>query len=509
VEPAAPAAGTLLPGLSPSAPPPPSAVVPPSFRRTGLVVGAIVVALLLVVAGLQATVFRTSSYPSGWDARLGDLPATVARLRGLSFEHPVPVRFETAARFVHEGAIGADEQTAGQKRATKRLTEELRAVGLISGDVDLFGATRTERANRVLAFYDPDAKEIVIRGRHLDVPHRVVLAHELTHVLQDQHFDLPRLEASVRHAPGQSSDALRAVVEGDAVRIEHRYVDSLSRADQASYEAWERAGVDGADQATRSVPAVLTVLDSAPYAYGPSVLRVLSADGGNGAVDRAFEHGVFTQKLFVEPTASLTDPAPKPIAAPAPAAGEKTVDAPEQLGAFDLYLMLGSRIDAADALDTAAHWTGGRMRTVRAGGATCVRGRVTVDSTAARRDLDDRMRRWVAALPPGMASVTTTGTHTDFRSCDPGAASPLAPPDPAITRADALLAAHDEIEVALVAEAEQAGAPVATARCAALGLVRAPEVAALLARPEDQVSQAEVDAALRAAGPRVGRACGI
>ena len=49
----------------------------------------------------------------------------------------------------------------------------------------------------MLAFYDPDAKEVVIRGgtKFLDVPHRVVLAHELTHVLQDQHFDLNRLEA--------------------------------------------------------------------------------------------------------------------------------------------------------------------------------------------------------------------------------------------------------------------------------------------------------------------------
>ena len=33
-----------------------------------------------------------------------------------------------------------------------------------------------------------------MRGTTLDVEHRVTIAHELTHVLQDQHFDLPKLQ---------------------------------------------------------------------------------------------------------------------------------------------------------------------------------------------------------------------------------------------------------------------------------------------------------------------------
>jgi len=178
----------------------------------------------------------------------------------------------------------------------------------------------------VLAFYDPDAKEVVIRGgtRTLDVPHRVVLAHELTHVLQDQHFDLNRLEDAVRRAPGQSPQALRAVIEGDANRIEKKYLSGLSSNDRADFRAWEREGSQGADSATADVPAVISVLQSAPYAFGPLALQVVTADGGNGAVDRVFEHGVFTQQLFVEPSASFTEPAPEPIAAPKAAAGEKT-----------------------------------------------------------------------------------------------------------------------------------------------------------------------------------------
>ena len=38
---------------------------------------------------------------ASWDPRLGDLPATVAHLRGLQFEHPVPVKYEPAEHFKH------------------------------------------------------------------------------------------------------------------------------------------------------------------------------------------------------------------------------------------------------------------------------------------------------------------------------------------------------------------------------------------------------------------------
>ena len=48
---------------------------------------------------------------------------------------------------------------------------------------------------------------------------RVTLAHELTHVLQDQHFDLERLA----DPDFDRADELRAMAEGDAGRIEDAY----------------------------------------------------------------------------------------------------------------------------------------------------------------------------------------------------------------------------------------------------------------------------------------------
>ena len=376
----------------------------------------------------------------------------MARLRGLHFAHPVPVRYESASRFVKERALGSETPSATARLAAARATESLRAMGLVSGKVDLFAAGRASRESRVLAFYDPVAKEVVIRGgtTQLDVPHRVVLAHELTHVLQDQHFDLPRLQDAVRRAPGQSPEALRAVIEGDADRIEDKYLSGLSAHDRTAFRSWERASVAHADQATADVPAVLTVNQSAPYSLGSLALQVVSADGGNAAVDRVFEHGVFTQELFVEPTTSLTEVAPELLAAPRAMPGERTIGTTDELGAFDLYLLLASRIDSNDALDAASGWAGGRGRTVRADGSTCVRVAVTASTGPGANQLERALQRWSAALPAGMATVQRQGRVMTIRSCDPGAGSSLASPDAAITHAQTTLEAHNEIEVALL-----------------------------------------------------------
>ena len=63
--------------------------------------------------------------------------------------------------------------------------------------------------------YDPKTQLVTVRGKgEIDVATRVTLAHELTHALQDQHFDLANMHkvADEHHA----ETTARAVIEGDA-----------------------------------------------------------------------------------------------------------------------------------------------------------------------------------------------------------------------------------------------------------------------------------------------------
>ena len=481
----------------------------PTERRPLWILGGAIVAVVALLAGLVvAGVFDSgSSFPSKWDSRLGALPATVERLRGLKFVHPVPVRFLNEFDFKRE--VGVDPKAGTkQKKTMQRFTEQLRAEGLIAGRVDLQKAINAEQQSSVLAFYSPSRKEVVVRGLGTpDAAHRVTLAHELTHVLQDQHFDLNRLQAKVRRDSEGDSDALRAFIEGDANRIEDDYVKQLRASDRAAYRKGRDKEASKADQGTKSVPAIVTLVFSAPYRYGPPVLNVLAADGGNRNVDRAFRRGVFTQKLFIEPSAPLTESKPLRVADPKLKAGEKAVGKSDGYGAFDLYLLLGSRIDPGSALGAAVDWAGGRARTFRADGRLCTRSVVQAKTARGNDVLAANFLRWAAALPPGMAEVGRRGNAVMVTSCDPGTKSALTSPDAAIERAGTLLDLHGEIESSLMKEITTGGGPASTARCFALEISRSPQIAILLQQPESEITPEMAQSAVETAGTNAQAKC--
>ena len=85
----------------------------------------------------------------------------------------------------------------------------------------------------LLAYYDQDEDRIIIRGTEISPALSVTLVHELTHALQDQHFDLDREDES----EDGGDEVFRSLVEGDATRVEDGYIASLSDDDRARYVA--------------------------------------------------------------------------------------------------------------------------------------------------------------------------------------------------------------------------------------------------------------------------------
>ena len=514
-----PAASAAAPPPPPG-PPTPYAPVPPTAgeylpapsggrsSRRRRVIAALAIVLVAGLAGVL--VFATGSdYPSRWDSRLGDLPKTVEQLRGLRFDHAVPVRFLSDAKFRKETAI-VPGTSKREVRQMKRLAAGLRAAGLVTGEVDLAQAVNDDQQASVLAFYDPDVKEVVVRGTgRLDVEHRVTLAHELTHVLQDQHFDLNKLEAKTDESADGSGDAFRAFVEGDAGRIEDRYLNRLSRADQREYEDSIFAEGERISEETADVPEFVSLLLSAPYRYGPASVQVVAADGGNKNVDRGFRTGSFTERLFLEPNSVLHHHAEPKVRAPAVRKGEKGVGKSEGFGAFSTYLLLGSRLEPGASLETAMQVSGGQMRQVRMGERNCVRGVIAGRDRAANRSLQGDLGRWAAALPAGMAEIGRRGPAVTFFSCDPGATADLTSPDAALARAATLLQIHDELEAALVSDFADAGMPARVAQCAALGVVTSPQMAVVIRTPEADLKPKQVTKAIMDSADAVREECGF
>jgi hypothetical protein len=111
-------------------------------------------------------------------------------------------------------------------------------VGLYPSGIDLKAESLKLLRNQVAGFYDPHSKEMVLvaGGTNLgfftntaefvaqhDVGGEMVLAHELTHALQDQHFDLDKKLDQVKNND-DSALALKSVAEGDATLAGYAYV---------------------------------------------------------------------------------------------------------------------------------------------------------------------------------------------------------------------------------------------------------------------------------------------
>jgi hypothetical protein len=440
----------------------------------------IVVTISLGVGNLPGA-FAADTTPKQWDERIAPIAKAAEQIRGLKFEHPVPVRFLTDSAFRKRVTSDRDKLTKKDKGEIKTVTETLRAFGLLPGNVDLFDAVNTAKGDGVLAYYSPEDKEVVVRGKGpIDAPTRATLAHELTHVLQDQHFDLQKLERADAKAHPDSG-ALKALIEGDANWVEDKYVGEMNDADQKAYlDSTTAAG----PSSSGDVPGIVQFILGAPYELGPYMIDALRATGGRAAVDDAFRTPPTNEAQMLDPAKLVLDTTARTVAAPKVGPGEHRIGGSEEFGALSLYIMLASRIPPADAFAAADGWAGDRQITLRKHGKTCARvaveGRTGADTTRIRTALD----AWAAAMPAGTASTRPRADGVDLTSCDPGTGVP-GPSDEKLTEAQILLSERNESLVEVLAQK----ASPALATCFANGLSAEPLFTQLVVQADTSFSQ--------------------
>lgn len=389
--------------------------------------------LVAALVGIAVTVVVArsggdGSHPGEWDPHVVDLVAFVEEERELSFEHPVPIDFLTAEQYADRVRVDGGEMATTDQELLDESVATLAALGLVAHDLDLAETSGELADSGTLALYDPVAERIVVRGTEMTVGLRVTLVHELVHVAQDQAFDLERPRGD-----GSSSafEAFRMLVEGDADRIMHRYVERLDAEELAAYEA-EMAAVGAATAGEmppglEEVPGGMVALFSAPYAFGDPLAEMIAADGGNAAIDAAFddppstsEHG-FDARSYLARDEPVEVPEPE-VPDDARAIGDPTAG----LGATMLFVVLAERVDVPTALAAADGWGGDAAVAYRDGSTTCVRAHLTGDDPTDTDEISAALEAWVEAGPDGAASVDdvragSSGRYVQFDTClDPG-----------------------------------------------------------------------------------------
>jgi hypothetical protein len=339
----------------------------------------------------------------------------VERTRGLHFEHPVTVDFVPESAFKRQVTTDEDELTDEEKTDLENSVAFLRSLGLVEGNVDLFDAMNQQTSEGVLAFYSPETKKITIRGTTLDVATRVTVVHEMTHALQDQHFDLTAMR-KLDH--DDESGAITALIEGDATDVENTYIDSLTKAEQREYRTENDRAVDGAD--FDGVPPVVRIMFGAPYQFGPALVSVLKAEDGQNAVDGAFHDPPTATEHIFNPASYIDDDQPEHVERPRLPSGAKKTDSGE-FEPLGWYIMLSERIDAHEALRVADGWGGDEYVSYRTDdGDRCTQIRYRGETSRDTDAMHDALDEWLDALPTRFASVRDEGSTLLFESCDPG-----------------------------------------------------------------------------------------
>jgi len=363
-----------------------------------------VVILALLATGIRTAVTRHGDTATGLDADMAaviaELEAFVESTRGLRFLEPVDVAVVGAAAF-HNALSGGAPVDKSDAEVEAGL---LRALGLVEAGVDV-GAVDAFDEDTVAGFYDTEAKKLVVRGGRLTPFVRQVLVHELTHALDDQHFNLdPDL------IDDEASLAFDALVEGDATFVENRYLESLPDPVRRQARAEEEAIFGGTG--TSKVPEVFLDLGDFPYAQGPELIAALLAAGGRARLDEAFRSPPTTSAEVLHPDRFLAGRARARV--PKVAADGRVVD-DGVLGEFLLRLVLAESVPDGQADRAAEGWAGDGYVAWQTGKRTCVRSTVVMDSEAEAGELVTALRQWATSHPG--ATVVPSPSAVTFSRC--------------------------------------------------------------------------------------------
>ncbi len=343
------------------------------------------------------------SSPSGTPAsgtlppELAQIAAAVETARGHTFT--TPPKAEGITNEEMDRRLQESFQAYYPKDLYDRRTVAWRTIGVIPTDADLHEAYRSFLTGEVVGFYDPETGELVYLGSgDLGFSERLTLAHELTHALDDQTFDLTRLDALVGSCQDERAAAALGLVEGSA-----QYFSAASMAENPDLslsdliDAIAQAAAGGTPP--EGVPPFLYALNIWPYTDGMAYVGTLAGTAGIAAVDRAFERFPVSTEQVIHPDRFPDD---RPTA----------VDIPDLTGALGtnwgdldamtvgeewLRAMFALRLDDGVADDAAAGWDGGVYRAFTDGTDVVVALRTAWDTKEDATAFASALEQWAAA----------------------------------------------------------------------------------------------------------------
>ncbi len=333
---------------------------------------ALLLSVILFAASVNGAWQRAASITKPDTAALGstdEILKVVSRLRALDIKQSVKSSFKNKDEIELSVIRDLDENTPPEEFEASQKT--LLKLGLVTKSFRLRDYVVQLLREQVAGFYEPKTKEFYLAAWLPVSDQKRVIAHELVHALQDQHFNLRRFE----DWPKGDSDAelaAHALVEGEAtlIMIEYDFEQQGMKLDINKIGALtdnmieQDAGSDSkAYPVLAAAPKVLKENLQFPYLYGAGFVGAVLKNRSWGALDTTYSSLPASTEQIMHPERFLTRDNPVKIEIPdllgALGANWKKADA-DVNGEFGYMVALAEFISRRAARSAAAGWGGDR-----------------------------------------------------------------------------------------------------------------------------------------------------
>ena len=291
--------------------------------------------------------------------RRGRIEGDVAAIRQLSFKRPVVYESLDRAGIRQVVAGKLSEQYSDQE--IQNISTGYSAFGLLPPDFPLKQTYINLLGEQIAAFYDQHQHKLfMFQDANLEnAQNRVILAHELTHALQDQNFGLLNLALEIKDNDDRAA-AASALIEGDATLVMSQYMvkDLTWRTltDTVSFSATQSM------EEIRKAPHYLREMLVFPYIKGQQFCGAVFERGGFAALSAVYANPPVSTAQILHPEKYFAETREDPIAVKfgdTTFRGSKPV-VDNVLGEIGTRILFAQASDADFAEETAAGWRGDR-----------------------------------------------------------------------------------------------------------------------------------------------------
>ncbi len=265
--------------------------------------------------------------------RVADIQVKLAKLRGLPMPKPVPAELQSTEDF--RKFVQRELEKELPKAKAANLQTSLLHIGLYTKAIDLPKVLEQTMTSQAAAYYDPGTKKFfIVMAPDNDTMLDTISAHELTHALQDQNFNLAKFMPPT--LDDDAGIARRFLVEGDATfsmiaylatdakgpdalammtKLIGSQIESMANmtvADYAEMMKQQAAGFSSMDPDMKK--SMETIGELPPIIIGPMIdsymkgaivaMRAFDA-GGWKAVDALYAHPPSSTEQVLHPSTKL------------------------------------------------------------------------------------------------------------------------------------------------------------------------------------------------------------